>query len=33
MLWSSKRVGVSAYMWRKLLGGGNGVPNASSIAF
>src|SRR5215216_6406067 len=33
MLWSRKRVGVSAYIWRKLLGGGNGVPNASRIAF
>jgi hypothetical protein len=33
MLWSRKSVGVSAYIWRKLLGGGNGVPNASRIAF
>jgi hypothetical protein len=32
MVWSSKRVGVSAYRWRQLLGGGHGVPNASSIA-
>jgi hypothetical protein len=33
MLWSRKSVGVSAYIWRKLLGGGHGVPNASRIAF
>jgi hypothetical protein len=32
MLERRKRVGVSAYMWRMLLGGGHGVPNASRIA-
>jgi hypothetical protein len=32
MLERRKRVGVPAYMWRMLLGGGHGVPNASRIA-
>jgi hypothetical protein len=31
MLWRRKRVGVPAYLWRTLLGGGKGVPNASRI--
>ena len=32
-LWRRERVTVSAYILRKLLGGGKGVPNASRIAF
>ena len=33
LLWGREGVGVSAYILRKLLGGSNGVPNASRIAF
>jgi hypothetical protein len=32
MFWRRKREGVPAYIWRTLLGGGKGVPNASRIA-
>jgi hypothetical protein len=32
MCWRSTREGVPAYRWRTLLGGGQGVPNASRIA-
>src|SRR5262247_2632076 len=28
MFWRRKREGVPAYIWRTLLGGGKGVPNA-----
>ena len=33
VLWSREDVEVSAYILRQLLAGGNGVPNASRIAF
>jgi hypothetical protein len=32
-LYGKEGMEVSAYILRKLLGGGNGVPNASRIAF